>query len=155
MDMSLSKVQEMVKDREAWRVAVLGVTNSRTWLCTTWWLNNNKIAHHHLKQAILFLPSNSLKWLWITCLDNVLIPELITVQGDRRERTDLFGSFAHPCGVGGNVLPNWQPQIPPGISKGQFHKTWRLRLMGGNIVHRNPVSFKTSFPFPLQLPFHF
>ena len=24
--------------------------------------------------------------------------------------------------------------------------------MEGNIVHRNPVSFKTSFPFPLQLP---
>ena len=30
MDMSLSKLQEMVKDREAWRVTVLGVTKSRT-----------------------------------------------------------------------------------------------------------------------------
>ena len=30
MDMSLSKLQEMVKDREAWRVAVHGVTNSWT-----------------------------------------------------------------------------------------------------------------------------
>ena len=31
-DMSLSKLQEVVKDREAWRIAVHGVANSRTQL---------------------------------------------------------------------------------------------------------------------------
>ena len=30
MDMSLSKLQELVKDREGWHVAVCGVTKSQT-----------------------------------------------------------------------------------------------------------------------------
>ena len=32
LNMSLSKLQELVMDREAWRAAIHGVTKSRTWL---------------------------------------------------------------------------------------------------------------------------
>ena len=32
MDMSLSKLQEIVRDREAWHAAVLVATKSQTWL---------------------------------------------------------------------------------------------------------------------------
>ena len=32
MNMILGKLQEMVRDREAWHAAVLGVAKSQTWL---------------------------------------------------------------------------------------------------------------------------
>ena len=32
MGMNLDELREMVRDREAWRAVVLGVTRSQTWL---------------------------------------------------------------------------------------------------------------------------
>ena len=42
MDMSLSKLREMVKDREAWRATGHGVTRSQTWLSN--WRTKIKLA---------------------------------------------------------------------------------------------------------------
>ena len=58
MDMSLSKLWEMLKDREAWCAAVHGVSKSRTWLSEHSNDNSNKNKRVIvLSELFLYFPS--------------------------------------------------------------------------------------------------
>ena len=101
MDMSLSKLQEMVKDREAWLAAVLRVTRSWTWL-SDW---------RTTKQDYFFFVS----WLRLfsVCLIN-LTWMLITLQ--------YCAGFCHTLtwiSHGGTCPPSWTlPYSPPSHPSG-------------------------------------
>ena len=64
MDMSLSKLQEMVMDREAWRAAIHGVAKSQTqlsdWTELNWWVYNTSIPFPFLSPPVY------IKQLWGT-----------------------------------------------------------------------------------------
>ena len=96
MDVSLSELQELVLDREAWRAAIHGVTKSRTWLSNwTDWVHLIILA---LLYIIFLAPCHNL----IYCdLDHLPLPQDITVI----HYTDVITLTGHSEQEGAVTLP--------------------------------------------------
>ena len=58
MDMSLNKLQNIVKGREAWHAAVHGVAKSRTQLSN--WINKWQQFHKYLQSQLLLFKDNDI-----------------------------------------------------------------------------------------------
>ena len=63
MDMSLSKLWELVMDREAWHAAVHGVAKSQTWL-RDWTTIENSAIHYSAVKDRPLIGYDQFKDLW-------------------------------------------------------------------------------------------
>ena len=76
MDMNLSKLREIVNDREAWCTAVHGITKSQTWFCnwtTTNWIRPITKDHGNGFSVGVHWKEGSMLTCWFSQWDNAEI----------------------------------------------------------------------------------